>query len=582
MLWHLPQGRLWALSKPRISSSSLAPDSYNKMEAEQPPSYYNLKRTLLGVLVLYIFYRFSGLLYGAYRIRTSWRDIPSLHRHPIWGNIVNAGRRMDLKLDRHIDYAFEEIWQELGEPGCFVVDLAPVHPHGLLIVAEPQHAESITNPSEGFKYSLPKQPNTVEDLKPLMGTEGLAAVIGAHWWATRKRFNPGFQPQYVRSLTGPIISEVKIFVDRLRAFANTGDVFKMADLAGDLTSDIITQVAIGSKLAAQSTPEGHGSKSRLGLITLSRALSRLVHGKGSLIGLDVFELSRRIKLLLFEYVYDHKLTAVVKHCISSLNDSPESRSIIQLAASDVPHSEELIRNCVHQLKTFIFAGQDTTATLMSWLCFEMSKASHDQRHATFLRLLRKEHDRVFGPGAFSALDKFQESTTTASGTITTPNLPYTTAFIKETLRLHPPASTGRSVPEHAGLKLSLPTHDVDIGGLYVYVNHYLIHRNPKIWSPDAHVFNPERWLDEQYVAKLPPGAYRPFERGPRNCIGQELAMLEALMVVAAVARGFTFEKVGLTGRANDDGVAEKEVWSKMAVTSVPVDGMVMRVRMTET
>jgi cytochrome P450 len=552
------------------------------MEAEQPPSYFSLKRTLLSVLVLYILYRFSGSLREAYHIRTSWRDIPSLPRHPIWGNIVNAGRRLNPKLDRHMDYGFEEIWQELGEPGCFLIDLAPVHLHGLLIVADPQHAELLTNPSEGFKYSLPKQPNTVESMIPLLGTEGLAAVNGAHWWTTRKRFNPGFQPQYVRSLTGPILSEVNIFVDHLRALANTGAVFKMTDLARDLTFDIITQVAIGSTLAAQSTPQGHGSKSRLGLITISRDLSKLVFGKGSLIGLDLFELSRRIKLFVFEYVYDYKLTAIVNRCIGSLNDSPESRSIIQLAASDVPHSKALIRNCVHQLKTFIFAGQDTTATLMSWLCYEMSKASHNQRHATFLRLLRDEHDRTFAPGAFSDLDKFQESATTASGTIALPNLPYTTAFIKETLRLHPPASTGRSAPEHAAIKLSLPTHDINIDGLHVYVNHFLIHRNPKIWGPDAHLFKPERWLDEQYVAKLPLGAYRPFERGPRNCIGQELGMLEALMVVSAVARGFTFEKIGLTGRVNADGVVEKEVWSDMAVTSVPVDGMVMRVRMTET
>lgn len=130
------------------------------------------------------------------------------------------------------------------------------------------------------------------------------------------------------------------------------------------------------------------------------------------------------------------------------------------------------------------------------------------------------------------------------------------------------------------MTLSLPDREISIAGLQIYVYHYIIHRNPKIWGSDAHVFNPERWLDEQYVANLPPGAYRPFARGPRNCIGQELAMMEALMVVSAVARGFEFEKIGLTGRMNAEGVVEKEVWSTLAVTSVPVDGMVMRVRMT--
>jgi cytochrome P450 len=126
--------------------------------------------------------------------------------------------------------------------------------------------------------------------------------------------------------------------------------------------------------------------------------------------------------------------------------------------------------------------------------------------------------------------------------------------------------------------LSISDQDVSVAGLQIYACHWLIHRNPKIWGADAHAFNPDRWLDEVYVSKLPPGSYRPFERGPRNCIGQELAMLEGLVVLCAVARAFDFDKVGLTGRLNANGDFEKEVWNMYAVTSVPVDGMVMRVR----
>lgn len=548
------------------------------MEAEQPLPYYNLKRTLLGVLVLYVLYRFSGPLHGAYCTHRRWSDIPSLPRHPLWGNIINAGRRMNPSLNRHVDYGFEEIWRELGEPGCFLVDFAPFHYRAILIVAEPQHADLMVNSTEDFKYSLPKESSTNKRTGPLLGTEGITSLNGARWRATRKRFNPGFQPQYIQSLTKPILAKVKIFVNRLQALADTGAVFRLEDFARDLTFDVITQIAIAKDLAAQSTAEGQGVKSRFGLLTISRHLSKFIYGKGATMGLDFFDLSRRAKVLFLEYVYDYNLTVIVEDCINSLDTSTATRSIIQLAASDVPYSRTLVRNCMHQLKTFLFAGQDTTATLISWLCYEMSKAAHEPRHAMFLKKLRDEHDDTFGPGSFSSLENFSDLVTTASDSVTTSQLPYTTAFLKEALRLHPPAATGRYVPEHATLKLSLPAHDIDIAGLQIYVNHYLIHRNPKIWGPDAHVFNPERWLDEGYVANLPPGAYRPFERGPRNCIGQELAMLEALMVVSAVARGFEFEKVGLTGRMNADGVVEREVWSNLAVTSVPVDGMVMRVR----
>ena len=54
-------------------------------------------------------------------------------------------------------------------------------------------------------------------------------------------------------------------------------------------------------------------------------------------------------------------------------------------------------------------------------------------------------------------------------------------------------------------------------------------------------------------------------------------MLEGLAVLCATARAFDFEKVGLDGRRNANEKFEKEVWNVYAVTSVPVDGIVMRV-----
>lgn len=141
----------------------------------------------------------------------------------------------------------------------------------------------------------------------------------------------------------------------------------------------------------------------------------------------------------------------------------------------------------------------------------------------------------------------------------------------------------RAVPwEATSCSLPLPSNPVSIAGLQIYPSLYLIQRKPNVWGPDAHLFIPSRWLDDAYLAGLPVGAYRPFERGPRNCIGQELAMLEGMLVLVSIARGFALEKVDLTGRVVvDGGEKEREVWSEHAVTSVPVDKMVMRVSMSE-
>lgn len=180
----------------------------------------------------------------------------------------------------------------------------------------------------------------------------------------------------------------------------------------------------------------------------------------------------------------------------------------------------------------------------------MSKVGHFPHHARILSRLRREHDAVLGPTPFSALSTLSGPATTELESILTSKLHYTTAFIKETLRLHPPAATVRAVPWDAtSLSLPLPSHSVSIAGLQIYPPLHPIHRNPNVWGPDAHLFNPDCWLDDAYIANLPVGAYCPFERGPRNCNGQELAMLEGKVVLVSVARAFEFVKAGLTGRA---------------------------------
>ncbi|KAM0713615.1 hypothetical protein Q7P37_010577 [Cladosporium fusiforme] len=536
---------------------------------------------LLTCITLYALHRFYRWTYSAYLIRTSYKDIPSLPRHPIWGNLVNAGERLRPSLRRHPDYGFEEIWHELGDPGCFLVDLAPVEDHAFLIIAEPQYIEAFVNPSESFKYSMPKS-ETYEFIKPLIGPESMVTQEGEAWKALRKRFNPGFQPKYIHSLSGSIISKTEIFVRRLQLAAEKRIVFKLGTYAQDLTQDIITELVIAKNFNAQTTPDGQGEKSPLGILTVNRRLSSLCYVAGLGVGLHMIDPIRPLKAAFYEWWLRRKLTAIVRESISSKDNTNGSRCITQLAVSGMQPTDSLVHSCVDQVKSFLFAGQDTTSTLIQWLCYEMSKSVHSPQHAQALSRLRLEHDTVFGPGPFSALQVLAESHPTGSESIINSRLPYTRAFLKETLRLHPPAATIRVVPKNAPIMtLSLPSGTVSIAGLRMYPAQYLIHRNHKIWGPDALEFKPDRWLDNAYMSKMPPGAFRPFERGPRNCIGQELAMLEGMIVLVAVARAFVFEKAGLTGQTVlDNGEKEKEVWSEYAVTSVPVDGMEMRVSMS--
>ena len=115
-------------------------------------------------------------------------------------------------------------------------------------------------------------------------------------------------------------------------------------------------------------------------------------------------------------------------------------------------------------------------------------------------------------------------------------------MVKETLRLFPIASSTRfgepgfSLIAEDGNKY--PTEEC-----LVWSNPHTIHRSPDYW-PHPDDFIPDRWLvqpeHELYPIK---GAWRPFEFGPRNCIGQELAVLEMKAALLMTVRRFEFRMV---------------------------------------
>ncbi|KAL8724604.1 MAG: hypothetical protein Q9166_007851 [cf. Caloplaca sp. 2 TL-2023] len=172
-------------------------------------------------------------------------------------------------------------------------------------------------------------------------------------------------------------------------------------------------------------------------------------------------------------------------------------------------TKELI---VGQIKLFMFSGHDTTSASVCYSFYMFSKSLED------LDRIRAEHDEVFG----TSLDRAPSMISEDSHVLN--QLPFTLAVIKETLRLFPIASstrlgkTGFSVVAEDG-RVS-PTEEC-----LVWSSPDTIQRSPDLWSrPDN--FIPDRWLVQSghqfYPVKC---AWRPFEFGPRNCIGQEHALL---------------------------------------------------------
>jgi cytochrome P450 len=173
------------------------------------------------------------------------------------------------------------------------------------------------------------------------------------------------------------------------------------------------------------------------------------------------------------------------------------------AETGEPMPDELVRD---EAMTLLLAGHETTANGLSWALHLLARDPARQD-----RLRAELPDRLPELGDV-------------------PGLRYTGAVWRETLRLYPPAwmMARRLVTDR-----EVGGYWLDAGSILL-LSPWVVHRDPVHW-PDPEAFRPERWLEDPQPDR-PRYAYFPFGGGPRQCIGNEFADLEAVLVLAGLLR----------------------------------------------
>jgi cytochrome P450 len=322
------------------------------------------------------------------------------------------------------------------------------------------------------------------------------------WRRQRRLTQPAFQKTRVNEYAPTMIEHARMHIAKWR----DGDVCDIADEMSRLTCGIAVKTLFGLDIGPEADRVGEN---------LTNLMRHQIHRVRSPIRIPArwpTPANRRADAA-FAYL-DSLVYGIIEErrsCGGGRNDLL-SRLI---AAMDEDGTQMTPRQLRDETMTLFLAGHETTALTLSWTWYLLAQNPAAEA------LLHRELNRVLG--GRSPRPEDLES------------LPYLAAVIHEALRLYPPAY----------IMARLAIEPFELGGYSfpagttVIMSQWVTHRDAR-YFPDPLVFRPERWLDG-LIMRLPAHAYFPFGGGPRRCIGQGFAMLEAALVTAELAQRFSLE-----------------------------------------
>jgi unspecific monooxygenase len=345
---------------------------------------------------------------------------------------------------------------------------------------------------------------TIRILGPIVG-DGLLLSEGEDWRHQRRTMAPAMAPRVVPMMARHV------------ALATAETVTKAGHIAAHAPVDILAAVQfLALEIAARSMFSlemgRYGAALRRHISEFSEDLGR-PYFLDLLLPASIPNLRdfarrrfRRRWIAFMDEIIEARLRA------PTAADQPRDLFDLLLAARDPETGAAFSRAQLRdQMATMIVAGHETTALTLFWTMYLLASSPADQE-----RVAEEVRDvDLSADGAADALAK----------------LPYTRAVVNESLRLYPPAfAIGRMAggPDQLG--------DVAVQrGTLVLISPWVLQRHRRLWK-DPEAFNPARFLGDMSFAHR--FAYMPFGAGPRICIGAQLALTEACLVLATMIQRF--------------------------------------------
>jgi cytochrome P450 len=333
---------------------------------------------------------------------------------------------------------------------------------------------------------------------------GLLGTDGEVWRRHRRIMAPAFDPRSVAGY-GPAISQA--CEDFLRQWDNLADG---AEVEIGQAMSLLTLRIIAVTMFSRDVDEA--------VDVVSRAMSAGFDAQNFSL-LDILPIIAPIRMRRREAIMAEKfkpLDAAIARMMDARERDPRGQAADLLGRMMTAHDETgdlamTAREIRDQVITIFIAGHETTAQAMTFAWYLLSQ--HPAEEAR----LHAELDAVLGGRTAGQADL--------------PNLVYTRRVAEETMRLYPSAPglssrVCKQDDEVCGVKIK--------AGTQVAVSPWVLHRHRQLWD-DPERFDPDRF-DKARSEDRPRFAYLPFGAGPRVCIGQVLAMNEAILILANLAQ----------------------------------------------
>ncbi|KAL7908098.1 cytochrome P450 [Trichoderma velutinum] len=484
----------------------------------------------VGVIGLAIFARGFFVLYQKrmqFRRLAAKHGLDILPHSFIFGHLISLGMSMakhPADLNGQVSpLVLARDHPELAKDGVLYVDLWPIS-YQMLAVFHPDMMAQFCQENSQLKHEQVRW-----EFYPLTKNKDLVTTDGAQWKRWRSVFNPGFSTQNIMSLVPGFVEEVLVFKRYLEGIAMTGEAVALETQGMKATCDIIGRAVIGKSLGIQTTPDNPLFKALKKNIAwlipewAPRQWGKMMHPLRQLSVWRNNAIMRRELRPLIEEQYKNSGHVEGPKTIVNLAIRTYVKENGQSSAGDMI-DPEFVDATIEHIKMFLFAGHDTTASTLSFIYYSLHE------NPEIMAKVRAEHDAVLGADPSQAANIISRTPALLN------QLPFTLAVVRETLRMYPPVGSVRAGSPDYFLTNPETGRQYPTENLMLFSCSYAMQRDATYWAePDT--FNPERWLTKDgEPAQLRKNTWRPFELGPRSCIGQELAVTELKLILALTLR----------------------------------------------